>query len=309
MPKIINKQRKTNFLTPSGLRCLAHLPAVNVSAGCAHNCVYCYSKGYSVYPGDNSIEIYENMAQRIADEIKRKRKKPAAIYFCPSCDPFQPLPEVQQITFEVMKILLKNDVGIQFVTKGKIPDEFFDLFEKYCLKIAGQIGLIVVDNKILSIIEPNAAKAQKRLEQLERLIKIGVKMSVRCDPMIYEVTDTDELLQDLFSSIAKTGCREAAVSYLFLRPAIITGLKKGIADKNLLDKILGPFSENVRLPIGLKNSMGTTLPLAVRKSGLERIRTIAGSYNIRIHICGCKNRDITDETCYITRPLSNGLLF
>jgi DNA repair photolyase len=249
------------------------------------------------------------MSQRIANEIKRKRKKPLAVYFCPSCDPFQPLPEVQQISFEVMKILLENGVGIQFVTKGRIPDEFFNLFEKYCSKIAGQIGLIAVDDKILSIIEPNAAKAQKRLEQIERLIKIGVKMSVRCDPMIYGVTDTDELLQDLFSSIAKTGCREAAISYLFLRPAIISGFKKNIADKNLLDKILGPFSESISLPIGLKNSTGTTLPLAVRKSGFERVRKIADSYGVSIHLCGCKNRDITDETCYITRPLSNGLLF
>ncbi len=309
MLKIINTPRKTNFLTPSGLRCLANLPSVNVSAGCAHNCVYCYSKGYSVYPGDNSIEIYENMAERIAGEIKRKRKKPAAVYFCPSCDPFQPLPEVQQITFEVMKLLLENDIGVQFVTKGKIPAEILELFEKHSSKIAGQIGLIAVDDKILSIIEPNAARAQKRLEQLERLIKIGVKMSARCDPMIYGFTDTNEQLQDLFSAIAKTGCRETAVSFLFLRPAITSGLKKSIRDKNLLDKILEPFSGGVRLPIGLKNSTGTVLPLVVRKTSFERIRKIADSYGISIHICGCKNRDITDETCYITQPLSNGLLF
>lgn len=309
MLKIITKLHKTNFLTPSGLRCLANLPTVNVSAGCAHNCVYCYSKGYSVYPGDNSVEIYENMVERIAGEIRRKRGKPVAVYFCPSCDPFQPLPEVQQITFEVMKILLENNIGVQFVTKGKILDEVFELFEKYNSKIAGQIGLVTADDNILSIIEPNATKVQKRLEQLERLIKIGVKMSTRCDPMIHNFTDSDEQLHSLFSAIARTGCRETAVSFLFLRPAIISSLKKSIANKNLLEKILGPFSEEVRLPIGLKNSMGTVLPLAIRKLSFERIRKIANNYGIRIHICGCKNRDITDETCYITRPVSNDLLF
>lgn len=309
MLKIITKPRKTNFLTPSGLRCLANLPTVNVSAGCVHNCVYCYTKGYSVYPGDKSIEIYENMAERIAEEIKRKRKKPAAVYFCPSCDPFQPIPEIQQITFEVMKTLLEKGIGVQFVTKGKMPEEIFELFEKHCSKIAGQIGLIAVDDEILSIIEPAASKVQERLKQLARLIRIGVKMSARCDPLIYGVTDEDEQLHSLFSAIARTGCRETAVSFLFLRPAIISGLKKSITDKNLLYKILEPFSEGVRLPIGLKNSMGTVLPLAVRKLSFERIKKIANNYDIRIHICGCKNRDITDETCYITRPLPNGLLF
>jgi DNA repair photolyase len=249
------------------------------------------------------------MAERIAGEIKRKRKKPTAVYFCPLCDPFQPLPEVLQITFEVMKILLENDISVQFVTKGIILNNVFELFEKYHSKIAGQIGLVTADDSFLSIIEPNAAKAQKRLEQLERLIKIGVEMSVRYDPMIHGLTDTDEHLQDLFSSIAKTSCRETAVSFLFLRPSIISGLKKSIPNKNLLEKILEPFSGGIRLPIGLKNSTGTVLPLAVRKLSFERIKKIANNYGIRIHICGCKNRDITDDTCYITRPLSNGLLF
>lgn len=311
MLKVTKKERKTNFLSPSGLRCLANLPTVNISAGCSHNCVYCYTKGYSVYPGDNTIEIYENMAQRIADEIKRKRKKPAAIYFCPSCDPFQSIPQIQQITFDVMKITLENGIGVQFVTKGKIPDEIFELFKRYHSKIAGQIGLITIDDRILNIIEPSAAKAQDRLDQLEKLIKIGIKMSVRCDPIIHNITDNDEQFRDLFSAVSQAGCKEVAMSFLFLRPAIISSLRKNITDAELLNKILAPFSEGVNLPIGLKNSTGKMLPLEVRKSSIEKNKKIANNYGIKIHICGCKNSDITNESCYITRNLENtqGRLF
>jgi DNA repair photolyase len=301
MLRVISKQHKTNFLTPSGLRCLASLPTVNVSAGCAHNCVYCYTKGYSIYPGDNSIEVYENMAEEIANEIKRKRKKPTAVYFCPSCDPFQLVPEVQQITFDIMKVLLENDIGVQFVTKGSISEEIFDLFKKHSLKITGQIGLISVDEKILNILEPNAANIYQRLKQFEKLVKIGVKMSARCDPMVYGLTDTSEQLQNLFSAVAKTGCKEAAVSFLFLRPAITASLKKNIVDENILNEILNPFSKSIRLPIGIKNSTGTILPMEIRKSAFEKIKKIASNFGVKTHICGCKNRDITEETCYITR--------
>jgi DNA repair photolyase len=311
MLKIITKHRKTNFLSPSGLRCLANLPTVNISAGCAHNCIYCYTKGYSIYHGDNLIEIYENMTERIVDEIKRKRKKPAAIYFCPSCDPFQPIPQIHQITFKVMKTILENGIGVQFVTKGKISDEFFDLFKKHYSKIAGQIGLISNDDNILNIIEPGAAKAHERLGQLEKLIKIGAKISIRCDPIIPNITDNDEQLEDLLLAVSKAGCKEVAISFLFLRPAIISSLKKNIVDAMLLDKILEPFSEGVNLPIGLRNSTGKMLPLEIRKSSIKRIRKIADNYGIRIYICGCKNSDITDESCYITRELekSQVLLF
>lgn len=249
------------------------------------------------------------MAEKIADEIKRKRRKPAAVYFCPSCDPFQPMPEIQQITFDVMKILLENDIGVQFVTKGSMSEKFFELFKRHSSKIAGQIGLITVDEKIINMIEPNAADVRQRLEQLERLIEIGIKMALRCDPMIYGLTDADEQLQSLFSAAVETGCREAAVSFLFLRPAITASLKKNVADENILNKILKPFSENVRLPIGIKNSTGAVLPAGIRKSAFERIRKAADGFGIRIHICGCKNCDITEENCYITRESESPSLF
>ncbi len=114
--KISYKERKTNFLTTSGLRCLAGFPTLNISAGCAHQCVYCYTKGYSIYPGDESIELYTNMAERISNEIARKRSKPKAVYFCPSTDPFQPIEKIQQTSYEVMKMLLNKGIGVQFVT-------------------------------------------------------------------------------------------------------------------------------------------------------------------------------------------------
>lgn len=305
MLKVIIKHRKTNFLTPSHLRCLAHLPTVNVSAGCAHNCIYCYSKGYSIYPGDDSIEIYKDMAERIADEIKRKRRKPAAVYFCPSCDPFQPVPQIQQVTFEVMKVILESNIGIQFVTKGNISEEVVDLFKRHSSKIAGQIGLISVDARILDVFEPFAVNITQRIKQLERLVKIGIKMSVRCDPMIHGITDTSRQLQDLFSMVAKTGCKEAAVSFLFLRPAIMASLKRDITDMDLLNKILSPFSKSICLPIGIKNSIGTVLPLEIRKSAFKRIEKVAKNFGIKTHICGCKNCDITSESCHITRELDS----
>jgi len=204
-----------------------------------------------------------------------------------------------------MKTILENGVGVQFVTKGKMPDEIFGLFEKYHSKIAGQIGLTTIDDKILNVIEPAAANAQERLNQLKLLIEMGVKMSVRCDPIIHGFTDADEQLYSLFSAVAETGCKEAAVSFLFLRAAIVSSLKNNIADTGLLYKILEPFSKGANLPVGLKNSTGKMLPLEIRISSIARIKKIANDYGIRIHICGCKNSDITNENCYITRELEN----
>lgn len=299
--KVIAKKRATNFLTSSGLRCLAGLPTVNISAGCAHKCVYCYTKGYSVYPGDEVVEVYEDMAERIADEVARKRKKPGAVYFCPSCDPFQPIEEVQQNSFEVMKLLLEMGIGVQFVTKGKISDDILDIFRRYPEQVCGQIGLTCVDDEIRQTIEPYAASVESRLVQLRHLVSVGVTMSVRCDPMIPGLADGNDQLEALFSAIEDTGCREAAVSYLFLRPAIAEGLRSNIKEAQLLEKILESYRNGVQLPIGMKSSKGTMLPKCVREERYAVIRRIADSHGISVHLCGCKNSDITNETCYITR--------
>jgi len=305
MLRIVAKQRKTNFLTPSGLRCLARLPTVNVSAGCAHGCAYCYTKGYSVYPGDNVIEIYEDMPWRIADEIGRKRIKPTAVYFCPSCDPFQPVDQIQQTSFEVMKILLERNIGVQFVTKGNIREDVLDLLEKYASLVCGQVGITCVEDNIRQIVEPKTATIAEKLSQLKQLVSIGLKMCARCDPLIHGLMDEPDQLEALFEGIAGTGCKEAAVSHLFLRPAITKSLCRNIKDAQLLGRILEPYSRGEQLPVGIKNSQGTMLPIDIRKAGFERITQIAGKHGISVHICGCKNSDITSETCYITRQPKN----
>lgn len=307
--KIVYKERKTNFLTPSGLRCLAKVPTVNMSAGCAHRCVYCYTKGYSIYPGDDVIELYENMAARIADEIRRKRKKPESVYFCPSCDPFQPVEQIQQTGFEVMKMLLEKGVGVQFVTKGRMPDQTLRLFEQNRSLVCGQIGLTSIDDNLRRILEPGTAAVGEKLLQTERLVKAGIKLSVRCDPLIHGLTDSQKQLEELFSAVAETGCKEAAASYLFLRPAIIKNLKQGITNPALLNKIMAPYRHGPSLPVGIKNSKGIMLPAEIRKAGFNRIKSCAEKFGISIHICGCKNIDLTADNCYLTREMPANNLF
>ena len=308
--KVIYKNRKTNFLTPSGLKCLAGLPTVNISAGCAHKCVYCYTKGYSIYPGDEVVELYENMAERIESEICRKRQKPQSVYFCPSCDPFQPVEQVQQISFDVMKMLLSKGIGIQFVTKGKIAEQTMHLFQQNSSLISGQIGITTVDDTIRQTVEPYTATVEEKLTQLKQLISYNIKMSVRCDPLFHGIMDSKPQLDNLCKAINNAGCKELAISFLFLRPAITKSLKQNITDKRLLQRILQAYSNSVQLPIGIRNSVGNMLPTETRKGILERIEQIAGKYNIKIHTCGCKNSDITNDTCYLTRPIQdNNLLF
>jgi len=58
MTEVILINRKSTILTSSALACLRHIPAVNLTSGCAHNCIYCYAAGYSNAPGKNKVVVY-----------------------------------------------------------------------------------------------------------------------------------------------------------------------------------------------------------------------------------------------------------
>jgi len=301
MARLITKIRKSNVLTPSQLRCLSKIPTINITVGCMHNCIYCYTKGYSQYPGDGEVILFANTAEKLSEELARKRKKPESVYFCPSCDPFQPMPQILNQTYKTMETLLKAGIGVQFLTKAVVPPDFIKLFAGFNNLVCAQVGLTCVDDNIRKIFEPGTASVSEKIATLKNLVEIGITTGVRADPLIYGVMDSDKSLGNLFSAIAKIGIKEAAINYLFLRPAIKNSIKKNLSDKKLLSTLLAPYSKGPKIPIGLKNSKGVALPKEVREKAFERIRYIASDFGISIHICGCKNSDITDESCHITR--------
>ena len=301
MARLITKNRKSNVLTPSQLRCLSKIPTINITSGCIHNCVYCYTKDYSQYPGDDKVILFVNIAEKLSEELARKRKKPHAVYFCPSCDPFQPVPQILEQSYKTMETLLNSGIGVQFVTKAVVPANFIKLFTDFGSLVCAQVGLTCVDDNIRKIFEPGTASVSEKLTTLQTLVEAGVTTGARADPLVYGLMDSDEFLAELFSAIAKANVSELAISYLFLRPTIKANIKNNISDEELLARLLKPYSEGSFLLIRLKNSHGVALPKGIREKAFDRIRKIASAFGLSMYICGCKNSDITTESCHITR--------
>ena len=89
--KAVPIERKSAVLTPSSLACLANIATINLTAGCAHRCIYYYTQGYTTLPRDGTVHLYGNTAVKLAEELRRKRQLSRAVYFSPSSDLFQPV--------------------------------------------------------------------------------------------------------------------------------------------------------------------------------------------------------------------------
>ncbi|MFC1596512.1 radical SAM protein [Planctomycetota bacterium] len=309
MTEVIRTERKSAVLTPSSLACLAHVPTVNLTAGCAHECRYCYGRGYQTHPGEGKVRFYTNTLAKLRAELPRKRKKPATVYFSPSSDPFQPVPEVLNMAYDVFRFLLESEVGVAFLTKGRIPKRHRNLLAAHARLVQGRIGLITLDPGTAAAFEPRAATPEVRLAQAAELIGAGVPVEARLDPILPGVTDGAECLEPLSAALARIGVRKIAASVLFLRPAVIGSLRRHVEDKLMLNRMLDSFAAAKPLAIHAAGSRVSALPARARLEIMERLKSIAHCYGLKVLVCACKNPDISSGSCHISghwRPAVRG---
>lgn len=302
-------ERKAAVLTPSGLACLARVPTINLTAGCAHECRYCYARGYLTHPGEGKVRFYANTFAKLQEEFRRKRKKPTLVYFSPSSDPFQPVPEVLNMAYDVFRFLLESEIGVAFVTKGVIPERHRNLLASHARLVQGRIGLITLDPGTAAMFEPGAATPDERLTQAAELIGAGISLEARLDPILPGVTDGADCLEPLCESLARIGVRQIAASVLFLRPAVVGSLRRHISDKALLNRLLDRFVGGESLAIHAANSRVRALPMAARLEIFDRLKTIANRHGLEMLVCACKNPDIARGSCHISglwSPVAHG---
>ena len=297
--KVRHARRRSAVLTPSGLACLATLPTINLTAGCLHDCRYCYIRGYRNYPGESTAVLYEDTPERLRRELARRRTKPPAVYFSPSSDLFQPAPEILSCAEEVLRILFGHGVGVAFLTKGRIPNRLLALIADHAPLVQAQLGLITVDGEVSRLLEPNAAAPEERLEQARRLIDAGVRTEARVDPVVPGMTDSTDALDSLFAALSAAGVQQAAAGVLFLRPKIAASLRRGIPEGEALERLFEAFGASETVGIRGGSTRIESASADTRRRIFDRVTTVAAKHGVTVHVCACKNPDIAAGRCNI----------
>ena len=274
------------------------MPTLNPTAGCAHLCSYCYARGYSNYPGDGTIVLYTNLVEKLENELSRKRRAPAFVYFSPSCDAFQPVKQVLDTSYGLMALLLQKGIGVSFLTKGCIPDRFIALFKSHSKRVQAHIGITTLDRQLQKQIEPHAATPCARLKNIRALTKIGILPEVRIDPLIPGLTDSNNNLEPLLKSLGSLGIKNVGLNYLFLRPIINRNIREDLGHTKAMEKISQAFCDNVDMRLLASKSRVKALSLDFRQKQYKHISLLAKHYGIKTYVCGYKNPDIAENlTC------------
>lgn len=293
--KLIKENRKSPILNPPAFGCLKGMPSINITRGCLHSCVYCYARGFRDAPPKGEIHLYENLPEMLKRELDRKRKPPPWVSFSTASDAFQDMDEVLQITYKTMDILFERAIGISFLTKGFIPSGFIKLFGKYPHLVKARIGIVSLNEDYRRLFEPYSAHPIKRLKNIKNLIDIGIDVSVRIDPIIPVVSDSEDSFEHLIKRLKATGVKDISISFLVMRSSIMNQFVKELpfrVAKGILEYYNGQPYQRV-----ITSAKTRLLPEAIRISQYEGIKKIAKRYGIKCIICGCKNPDLPWEFC------------
>ncbi len=299
--RVILRERKSKALSPGTFGCLQGAFTINVTQGCGLSCTYCYARGYATAPPRGDVYLFINLPELLRKELDSNRRRwlPGMVIFNTATDCFQPHPDILEVTYQSMTILLERGIGISFLTKGFIPQRFIELFKGYRESVHAQIGLVSLSEGYWRTYEPGVASPREKLENIERLLAGGIDTQVRIDPIIPFVSDTREEVEVLFKALGQRGIRNASVSYLHLRPAIQRQLRAELP--SLHRKLLESCFENQRwVEVGLSTKT-KLLPKRVRENGYGRMKTSAQAHGISAVICRCKNPDLNGETCVPAR--------
>ena len=182
--------------------------AVNLYRGCSHGCLYCFAPDATFIdrqefkkatPRQDIIEkLTKDAVKAVADGAKGN------VLLCFTCDPYQPIDEIYQLTRRAILILHSHCFNVTILTKGGRRAEVdFDIL------LPGDefaTTLTFLDNAKSLAWEPYAATPEDRIATLKAAHLKGIRTWVSLEPVI-EPEETLEIIRQVhpFVDLFKVG--------------------------------------------------------------------------------------------------------
>jgi len=193
---------------------------LNVYVGCAFGCVYCYAQTY--VPNFHTPRVKPNFRKGLITDIKRLREKEERVWISisNSCDPLQPLEERVGDTLFALNKLSESGFPLLLITKNPkllLVKGYMEALSKGPSKIQVSIPFIKTP------LEGGAPPSEERFLSIKELVKEGLDVSIRIDPVIPGQIGQD--VQELKELIFRA--KEAGVKKIYAKVLrLMTGFKR-----------------------------------------------------------------------------------
>lgn len=184
--------RVKDYLTKTKLESLDYV--INPYVGCPNKCLYCYAAYMSSF-SKHSEEWGEFIdVKRTAKKINIFKIKNKKVMVSTVTDPYNSYEEKYGLTRMLMEQLVKSEAFISVVTKSKLVLRDIDLF-KQMKYIEVALSICTLDENLKKKLEPRSSSIEERISTLKELKKNGIKTVLFIAPVIPELTDYKEIIE------------------------------------------------------------------------------------------------------------------
>lgn len=150
---------------------------LNPYRGCQYGCSYCYAAAFSpdskMRQGwGNWVIIKENAAAILDRELTRWKKKnpdrPASIYMSSVTDPYQPIETKQQLTRELLKVMLNYQPTLVIQTRSPMITRDIDLLREF-QRLRINMSITTGSEIVRKDFEGRSPSIKSRLQAIARL--------------------------------------------------------------------------------------------------------------------------------------------
>lgn len=249
------------------------------SGYCTVGCAFCYvNSGQRGYRGSGLVTVPMNYGSQVKNTIKGLKTITAG-YFSSFIEPFLPLENYYHNTQRGAQAFVDEGLPIFFLSRLKYPQWAIELLQHNKYSYA-QKSINTSDPAIWRKLSPGALGLEEHLEDIRRLHKEGIYVSIQCNPIVPGVVTHDDIIK-LFEKLADAGTDHVIVKFVEASfnwaPAMV-------------ERITGRF--------------GQERGDAFRKLFTQNIggqRTIAEDYRMeghRLYMAAASRVGMTYSTCY-----------
>ena len=270
---------------PSGLY------GLDLTAGCALGCAFCYVRGTARDPGPDRLLFDPNVVAALGSALDALEIPAQRVVLSPSSDPLPPIREIRSATLRVIEELLGRGIEVSLMTRGRVPHEVVTLLATARVPVQAAVGVATLGRELSRVLEPSAPLGTLRLKGLEALVGAGVPVEARIEPLIPGLTDTTENLRPLLRELGRIGVRDVVAHYVFLPPAILPTLRDALAPLGHAERLADAFEGGPVFTVGMA---GTTkhLPLDARREGLARLISWGAEFGLQVRTGSAQNPDL-----------------
>ena len=253
----------------------------NPYTGCDHACVYCYASSY--IPRFADCRPKKGLPQSLQREAAKLKGE--TVSMANSSDPYPRLEAETGLTRKCLAILAQSNCRIQVITKSSLVTRDADLLGKVPSTVA--VTITTDDDAKAELIEPHAPSATERLKTVETLIRKGIPVSVRVDPVIPFVNDNPK---SLIAALASMGVKHVTSSTYKIKR---DNWQRFAAAMPETAEKLKPLYFNE----GEKAGGCVLLPKAFRLKIMSTIRSLAVENGMEFGVCREKLSQLNTAPC------------